>query len=115
MGNDYQTSHLVFLYCHGIWPKSEKKFVDHINKDKSDNRVENLRLVTHKENSRNCSKYSSNTSGVTGVREDSQRPGKFIAYITYNKQRYTRGPFATKEEAILKRKELEKKFGFTND
>jgi hypothetical protein len=35
---------------HGKWPKE----VDHINRIKSDNRLENLRDCTHKENMENC-------------------------------------------------------------
>ena len=37
--------------------------VDHINRDKSDNRIENLRWVTHAENLKNKGEYKNNTSG----------------------------------------------------
>lgn len=42
-------------------------FIDHINHDRDDNRIENLRAVTKRENARNCSKRVDNSSGVTGV------------------------------------------------
>jgi HNH endonuclease len=41
--------------------------IDHINRRRYDNRVENLRIVTHKENMHNKSIYSSNTSSCPGI------------------------------------------------
>lgn len=41
--------------------------VDRINQDKTDNRIENLRLATHTQNHRNTGKNKNNTTGVKGV------------------------------------------------
>ena len=41
--------------------------VDHKNRDRTDNRIKNLRLITKAENARNAKKYKSNKSGITGV------------------------------------------------
>lgn len=41
--------------------------VDHVNQIRADNRIENLRLVTNKENHRNQTKQKNNSSGITGV------------------------------------------------
>jgi len=41
--------------------------IDHINNVKGDNRIENLRLVTHAENMKNLPLYKTNKSGLVGV------------------------------------------------
>jgi hypothetical protein len=41
--------------------------VDHINRERRDNRVENLRWATHSQNMRNCKMFKTNTSGFTGI------------------------------------------------
>lgn len=42
-------------------------FIDHIDGNKENNKIENLRITSHLLNMRNLSAYSSNTSGITGV------------------------------------------------
>lgn len=82
--------------------------VDHINKNKADNRKNNLRCCERFENDRNRGLYSSNTSGVSGVCFDKQRK-KWIASITYNHKRINLGRYEIKEEAVRARltKEIE--------
>lgn len=82
--------------------------VDHINKNKADNRKKNLRCCERSENDRNRSLYSCNTSGVAGVYFDKERK-KWVASITYNHKKVYLGRYAVKEEAILARltKEVE--------
>jgi len=59
----YFVHRLVFLYCHGRWPVQ----VDHINRNKSDNRIENLRECDYSQSSGNRGKCVNNTSGFKGV------------------------------------------------
>jgi hypothetical protein len=54
--------------------------VDHINGDLLDNKICNLRIVSHKRNMRNTSKRSTNTSGVTGV-HPKLKDGVLIAWV----------------------------------
>lgn len=63
-GTQYYVHRLVWLLSYGEWPS---EYIDHINRDKSDNKLENLRIVSSGENSRNVSKSSRNTSGQVGV------------------------------------------------
>jgi len=63
-GYVYATHRLVWFYMNGEWPLDQ---IDHINGDKMDNRIINLRLVSNLENSKNQRLRSTNTSGFNGV------------------------------------------------
>ena len=60
----------------------DNKIVDHINRNPSDNRLENLRLCDATENTRNKSLNSKNTSGVMGVSKN--QDGAWYSYIMIN-------------------------------
>jgi len=63
-GKRYLAHRLAWFYVHKKWPDH---FIDHINMDRLDNRIANLREATKAENSRNVKKQSNNTSGYKGV------------------------------------------------
>ena len=63
-GRDYSAGRLAWFYVHGVWPKKE---IDHINLDKLDNRLSNLREASNAENARNKPTYKNNKSGFPGV------------------------------------------------
>lgn len=86
-------------------------YVDHINEDKLDNRLCNLRIVSPQESSRNMPLKSNNTTGVTGVSKSSKGNG-YRAYITVDKKRMTLGTYPTIEEAARVRHCAEQKYGF---
>lgn len=66
-GVRYPLHRLVFLYVNGEFP--EKGFdVDHINRNKEDNRLDNLRIVTRRQNSLNTGVNSNNGLGVSNIR-----------------------------------------------
>ena len=62
-GTFYFVHRIIWLMTYGEWPEQ----IDHINHIGDDNRVENLRNVTHRENHLNQSTQKNNTSGVMGV------------------------------------------------
>jgi len=66
----------VWSAMYGSIPEGRE--IDHINGDRADNRLENLRLVTRQENMRNAKKSNANTSGCTGVTWN-KRAGKWQA------------------------------------
>ena len=100
----HQAHRLAWMYVYGEWPTGQ---IDHINRIKTDNRISNLRDVSHKQNHQNKSKPSNNTSGHTGVVWHKQN-SKWQATITHNKKDTYLGCFATVEEAVAARKAAEK-------
>ena len=87
---------IVYEYFNGPIPKGKE--VDHINNVRSDNRISNLKLKTHKDNSRSCLKYKNNTSGHPGVvwRKENK---KWRAQIYINGKNKSLGHFDNKLEA----------------
>ncbi len=61
--NVYRAHRLIFLYCHGYLPE----FIDHIDGNRSNNRIDNLRAATMGQNHRNRKISKNNTSGIKGV------------------------------------------------
>jgi hypothetical protein len=83
--------------------------VDHINLNTLDNRRENLRICTHKENSRNYPKPKNNTSGYKGVCWFKYKK-RWKATIHVNKKTIHLGFFDTPEEAYKAYCEASKKY-----
>ena len=83
--------------------------VDHIDRNKLDNRRKNLRIVTQKENCQNMSSKPSNKSGVPGVFFD-KRAQRWRAQISKNGKTTHVGIFDCFADAVEARKAAEKKF-----
>lgn len=90
--------------------EEKNKVVDHINRNKKDNRLCNLRVCGKSLNAFNVDIRKNNTSGVTGVwfRKDTK---KWVAEIKKDYKKICLGCYKTKEEAVLARKKAEKEIG----
>ena len=90
----HRAHRLVFLMHKGYLPKT----IDHINCNRSDNRIENLRAVTAGQNQHNRKINSNNTSGYKGVSWNT-RLKSWKASITLESKHIHLGCFKTPEEA----------------
>lgn len=84
--------------------------IDHINGDRSDNRICNLRIATPSENCKNRKMRSDNPGLHPGVA--ALRNGKFLARITSQNVRHNLGTFSKYEDAVKARKDAEIKYNF---
>lgn len=105
-GKDYYAHRIAWKIHYGCDPVNQ---IDHINGNRTDNRIKNLREVTHRENSLNQKHRSTNTSGHMGVDIDR---GKWRAHITIHGKFKHIGYFDTMVEAIAARKAAEEEYGF---
>ncbi len=91
----YQTHRLVWLYCNGELPPVRS--VDHINRNRSDNRISNLRIAKLFQNGHNKNLLSNNKSGLRGIRFKKNRWE--VSCMINNKRKYL-GRYMTKQEAV---------------
>ena len=83
--------------------ESKSKYcVDHINRNKNDNRKSNLRICRHKENDRNNNLYKNNKSGYIGVSYDERR-NKWVSRICVDRKSIILGYYSEKDDAIKSR------------
>ena len=104
----FRAHRVIWALVHGEWPKGQ---IDHKNGSRDDNRISNLRVVTHSENAKNQKRSSRNTSGVTGVFWDERR-GKWRAVIMGNGKNKYLGRFTDFDEAVAVRKAAEAEYGY---
>lgn len=99
LNDKYWFAHrLAWLYVYGKLPDT---ILDHINKNKSDNRIENLRECSLRQNRYNSKLNKNNTSGYRGI-HFSKKAKKWKAAIHKGNKYILVGYFTTLEEAVLK-------------
>lgn len=86
-GKAYLAHRLAWFYVHGEWPEQ----IDHIDRDRHNNRIANLRSCTNQEN-------NWNKVGATGATWSARRQ-RWVAKIGHNSKTHTLGYFATLDEA----------------
>ena len=91
----YSAHRLAWFYVHGRWPGHE---IDHVDGNPSNNRLQNLREATHKENTRNRGAQRNNALKLKGVSYDARRE-RFRACIVVDGRCSQIGYFQTAEEA----------------
>lgn len=97
----FSAHRIAWAMHHDEWPVGD---IDHINGDREDNRICNLRDVTRSENCRNAKLSKANKTGAIGV---TYRRGKWRASMHIHL-----GLFDTLEAAVAARKEAEARFGY---
>jgi len=102
---------LAWYFVHGEYPKGKYQ-IDHIDHDKQNNAISNLRKVTASQNQRNRKLNKNNTSGFTGVvfHKPSDKWFSFIRLKPGTKKFL--GSYENIEDAILARKEANVRYGF---
>lgn len=109
MGKVLRAHRVAWAMHYGDWPLCD---VDHKNRVRSDNRIDNLRLATVAENANNQSLASNNSSGYKGVSWCNTRK-KFRASIVVDRKRKTLGYHQTAEDAhkvLEQARELHKEY-----
>ena len=93
-GDKYFNHRIIFFMHHGFLPPC----LDHIDTNKRNNRIENLRAATVTQNNHNQGRRKTNTSGVKGVRWK-ETHNMWSASVTLNGKRKHVGHFRTVPEA----------------
>lgn len=91
---NYYAHRLAWFYVHGSFPKE----IDHINGDRTDNRIANLRSCTRTQNNANSKIRRNSASGFKGVSWNTQHQ-KWMAILTKHSKRFHLGFYDTPEDA----------------
>ena len=102
---------VAWAIYYGVWPDGQ---IDHINGNRLDNRITNLRVVLPAENNKNIGISRANTSGAIGVYW-SPVLRKWFASIRLSKRQIYLGSYPSFELALARRKQAEREYGFNEN
>ena len=94
-GRDYLAHHLAWFFVNKQWPTKE---IDHVDQNRSNNKISNLRDVDHRTNCQNY-RIATKNNKTTKLLGAAYRYGRFYSRIRVGDKRITIGSFATAEEA----------------
>lgn len=98
-------NHNLYLAHRLIWKwhnGTEPEFLDHINRNRDDNRIENIRQASKNENCRHQGIPANNTSGYIGVGANkSKHGGAWIASIAFNGNKISLGYYPSIKQAVM--------------
>lgn len=100
---------VAWVMCHGEMPRHQ---IDHVNGNRADNRIENLRDVPQSKNMRNKAIQSNNTSGCTGVCWCKRRNRWLVRIQTPEGKTKQVGRYKELDEAVAARKKAEFEYGY---
>jgi hypothetical protein len=103
-GKHYQAHRLIYQMFNEQWDitdTSQDNSVDHADRDKLNNNIDNLRVATSSQQQHNTGKYNNNTSGTTGV-DWYKRHKKWRVRVMLNNKYHYGGYFVNKADAIAK-------------
>lgn len=95
-GKKYKVHRVIFMMHYGYLPE----FIDHIDRNPSNNNIENLRPATHTENMCNSKTPKNNKSGIKGVSWHKVHK-KWYVSIGFKKKKYFFGIFSNLEDAKI--------------
>lgn len=99
-GKQYKAHRLAWLIVYREWPQDE---IDHINRDRTDNRINNLRVVDRCGNINNTTKKINKDTGCYGIYIDRTRGLKKKYAFRHNNKMHR---FYTLEDAIMAKGEI---------
>ena len=107
-GKMYHEHRIIYLIHHGYMPEND---IDHIDRNRSNNKIDNLREVSKSCNARNSGTPSNSSTGVKGVCFVKSKQ-KYMAHVKINGRKTYLGFFDNIIDAAQRRLEEELSLGF---